>query len=85
MRMIDADALYDQALMMGLFDNQDRDIFLDAIDAQPTVYNVRRVVEELEALNPVDYGSPFSYEGHSCAREIKADAIDIVERGGIDE
>lgn len=50
-----------------------------------TAYDVNSVVEELESLNPVDYGSPFSYEGHNCARELKVDAIDIVKRGGVDD
>lgn len=85
MRLIDADAFYDKALKIGVFDNQDIDIFLDAIDEQPTAYDVDKVLNELESLNPVDYGSIYSYEGHSCAREMKRDAIDIVEQGGVDE
>lgn len=85
MRLIDADRLaetidhiiLDPKNILGFY----RDV-LNAIGTQPTAYDVDKVVEELESLNPVDYGSIYSYEGHSCAREMKRDAIDIVIRGG---
>lgn len=82
MRLIDADALIEALNNSGVqFDAEVNRIILE----QPTAYDVEKVLEELESLNPVDYGSMFSYEGHRCARELKSDAIYIVERGGIDE
>lgn len=57
----------------------------EMIENQPTAYDLDKVLNELELLNPTDYGSIFSYEGHGCARDMKYDAIDIVERGGVDD
>lgn len=91
-RMIDADALYDQVLMMGLFDNQDRDIFLDVIDEQPTAYDVRRVVEELnyiemkwdKACPPYnECGEPMC--DVDCVECQIRRCKDVVKWGGVDE
>lgn len=35
---------------------------------------------EIEQLNPVDYGSMFSYESHNGARDMKEDIIQIIDR-----
>lgn len=91
-RLIDADALYDQVLMMSLFDNQDRNIFLDAIDEQPTAYNVRRVVDELNYIEmkwdkscppPNEYGEPMC--NVDCVECQIRRCRKIAEWGGIDE
>lgn len=83
MRLIDADAL--KLKKVYCQERHELVVPVAEIDWMPTAYDVEKVCEELEALNPVDYGSIYSYEGHSCAREMKRDAIDIVERGGVDE
>lgn len=92
MRLIDADTLYDQVLMMSLFDNQDRDIFLDVIDAQPTAYSVRRVVEELNYIEmkwdkacppPNEYDEPMC--DLDCVECQVRRCKDVVERGGVNE
>lgn len=75
MRLIDADRLHLPPEDIGS---------RMAVANAPTAYDVDKVLNELESLNPVDYGSIYSYEGHSCAREMKRDAIDIVKRGEID-
>lgn len=77
-RLIDADKLIDAVRNS---DDVNLEVIESFLDLQPTAYDVEKVVEELESLNPVDYGSMFSYEGHSCAREMKRDAIDIVKKG----
>ena len=35
---------------------------------------------EIEQLNPVDYGSMFSYESHNGAKDMKRDVLDIIDR-----
>ena len=35
---------------------------------------------EIEQLNPVDYGSMFSYESHNGARDMKRDVLEIIDR-----
>ena len=35
---------------------------------------------EIEQLNPVDYGSMFSYESHNGARDMKNDIINILDK-----
>lgn len=81
MRMIDADELKTQ-LYESIMVNEDMDCldFLrveSLIDAQPTAYDVDKVVEQLEELegryNSVDFG----IKGIICK------AIEIVKAGGI--
>lgn len=81
MRMIDADELKTQ-LYESIMVNEDMDCldFLrveSLIDAQPTAYDVDKVVEQLEELegryNSVDFG----IKGIICK------AIEIVKSGGI--
>ena len=36
--------------------------------------------KEIEQLNPVDYGSMFSYESHNGAKDMKRDALDIIDK-----
>lgn len=40
------------------------------------------VKAEIEKLNPVDYGSMFSYESHNGARDMKRDILDIIDNIG---
>lgn len=39
-----------------------------------------KIVEEIEKLNPVDYGSIYSYESHKGAEEMKEDILNIIEK-----
>lgn len=92
LRLIDAEAFYDQVLMMSLFDNQDRDIFLDAIDAQPTAYDVDSVVEELNYIE-MKWGKSCPPHNECGEPMCDVDCVecqirrckDIVRRGGVDE
>lgn len=40
------------------------------------------VKAEIEKLNPVDYGSMFSYESHNGARDMQSDILDILDNIG---
>ncbi|MDO4801296.1 MAG: hypothetical protein Q4A15_03945 [Prevotellaceae bacterium] len=94
-RLIDADALYDKTMFkMGLFDNQDREIFLDAIDEQPTAYDVDKVIEELEKEQEqwlrgynqtLEMGIEHLWRNFSGRVYGVASAIDIVKRGGVND
>lgn len=41
---------------------------------------IENIKAEIEQLNPVDYGSMFSYESHNGARDMKEDIIKIIDR-----
>lgn len=41
--------------------------------------NRQTLLNEISALNPVDYGSISNYEGHACARDILYDVKRIIE------
>lgn len=41
-----------------------------------------KIREEIENLNPVDYGSMFSYESHNGAKYMKDDVLCIIDRYG---
>ena len=80
MRLIDADAL--KKKMQGT----DRyfQIKYD-IDEAPTVVILSEnviglIMAEIEALNPVDYVSMSSYEGHRGASDMKDDVLQIIDK-----
>lgn len=84
MRLIDADKIIDKLKEYtrtnnGEFNGACRSI-IEVIEQQPTAYDVDKVVEQLKALDnaEVDYYS----SNDVIDRE---DAIDIVEKGGLDE
>ncbi len=39
-----------------------------------------KIKAEIEKLNPVDYGSIYSYESHNGARDMKEDILDIIDK-----
>lgn len=39
-----------------------------------------KIVEEIEKLNPVDYGSIYSYESHKGAEEMQRDILNIIDK-----
>lgn len=39
-----------------------------------------KIRSEIEKLNPVDYGSIYSYESHNGARDMKQDALQIIDK-----
>lgn len=39
-----------------------------------------KIRTEIEELNPVDYGSMFSYESHNGAKYMKDDVLQIIDR-----
>lgn len=89
MGLIDADALKEYCMRASKSDDEFRRVSLatlaSVIDAQPTAYDVDKVVEQLE-----DYGNEemcyyknTPYE--KCIEECINKAIEIVKGGGVDE
>lgn len=82
MRLIDADAFKEE---MGT-ETKIRRMVCSAIDKQPTVFDLDKVVEKLEARQDDIQGDvslhDFYIQGYSSAIDY---AIEIVKRGGIDE
>lgn len=39
-----------------------------------------KIVEEIEKLSPVDYGSIYSYESHKGAEEMQRDVLNIIDK-----
>lgn len=40
---------------------------------------LEKIRTEIEKLNPVDYGSIYSYESHNGARDMKDDVLTIID------
>lgn len=84
MRLIDADALKEYCMRASKSDDDFRRVSLatlaSVIDAQPTAYDPDKVVEQLEAYSNADEAERL---GTMPAVEL-ADAIKIVEGGGVD-
>ena len=40
---------------------------------------LEKIRTEIEKLNPVDYGSMYSYESHNGARDMKRDVLEIID------
>lgn len=89
MGLIDADTLKEYCMCASKSDDDFRRVSLatlvSVIDAQPTAYDVDKVVEQLE-----DYGNEemcyyknTPYE--KCIEECINKAIEIVKGGGVDE
>lgn len=57
-------------------------------DDQEIIIGVRKgillddVKAEIEKLNPVDYGSMFSYESHNGAKDMQIDVLQILDNIG---
>ena len=41
---------------------------------------IDKIIAEIEALNPVDYVSMSSYEGHRGASDMKDDVLQIIDK-----
>lgn len=84
MRLIGADALKEYCMNASKSDDDFRRVSLatlaSVIDAQPTAYDPDKVVEQLEAYSNADEAERL---GTMPAVEL-ADAIKIVEGGGVD-
>ncbi len=80
MRLIDADALKEYCMRASKSDDDFRRVSLatlaSVIDAQPTVYDPDKVVEQLEEFRP-------EMEQFGCGG-ILTDIIDVVKAGGAD-
>ena len=80
MRLIDADALKEYCMRASKSDDDFRRVSLatlaSVIDAQPTVYDPDKVVEQLEEFRP-------EMEQFGCSG-ILTDIIDVVKAGGAD-
>lgn len=84
MRLIDADVLKEYCMRASKSDDDFRRVSLatlaSVIDAQPIAYDPDKVVEQLEAYSNADEAERL---GTMPAVEL-ADAIKIVEGGGVD-
>lgn len=49
-----------------------------AIEALKNQIKLNNAIIEISKLNPVDYGSMFSYETHDGARDMKTDVLYIL-------
>lgn len=95
MRLIDANALKEYCMRASKSDDDFRRVSLatlaSVIDAQPTAYDVDKVVEKLEkrrmeALRHLreNKGAEFGYASE-CVYNALNEAVEIVEGGGVDE
>ena len=88
-RLIDADKLLeetrrdrDYARKNGFLDMYyERQVLIDRIKAQPTAYDVDKVVEQLESLRNAEADYYYAMSNDVIDRE---DAIDIVKKGGVE-
>ena len=87
-RLIDADKLLeetrrdrDYARKNGFLDMYyERQVLIDRIKAQPTAYDVNKVVEQLESLRNAE--ADYYYAGSNDVID-REDAIEIVKGGGV--
>ena len=87
-RLIDADKLLeetrrdrDYARKNGFLDMYyERQVLIDRIKAQPTAYNVDKVVKQLESLSNAEADYYYASSNNVIDRE---DAIEIVKGGGV--
>ena len=88
-RLIDADKLLeetrrdkDYAIKNGFLDMYyERQVLIDRIKAQPTAYDVDKVVEKLESLSNAEADYYYAVSNDVIDRE---DAIEIVKGGVVD-
>ena len=88
-RLIDADKLLeetrrdrDYARKNGFLDMYyERQVLIDRIEAQPTAYDVDKIVEQLESLSNAEADYYYASSNDVIDRE---DAIEIVKGGGVD-
>ena len=87
-RLIDADKLLeetrrdrDYARKNGFLDMYyERQVLIDRIEAQPTAYDVGKVVEQLESLRNTEADYYYASSNDVIDRD---DAIEIVKGGGV--
>ena len=87
-RLIDADKLLeetrrdrDYARKNGFLDMYyERQVLIDRIEAQPTAYDVGKVVEQLESLSNAEADYYYASSNDVIDRD---DAIEIVKGGGV--
>lgn len=63
----------------GTLTEKERDRILKALEQQPSEAIFDKIKAEIEKLNPVDYGSMYSYESHNGARDMKQDVLAIID------
>ncbi|WP_462364711.1 hypothetical protein [Roseburia inulinivorans] len=94
MKLIDADALKEYCMRASKSDDDFRRVSLatlaSVIDAQPTAYNVDKVVEQLEEVEKI-MTSPVNRDcfGEECRASdctvcLISKAIEIVKGGGVE-
>jgi hypothetical protein len=78
----------DENVYTRLFDNgiQDNEIAVDDVCEMARALRLGTplddVISKIEKLNPVDYGSMFSYESHNGAKDMKRDILEILDNIG---
>ena len=61
----------------GIITDKDCDRLCKSLDNEDVLDKIRA---EIEALNPVDYVSMSSYEGHRGASDMKDDVLQIIDK-----
>lgn len=85
MRLIDADKLMQDlademlAKALDMLNYDDVEYMIDRLASIPTAFDIDKVVEQLESLEP------FHVDGYGDVMVNCDDVIDIVKAGGIDE
>ena len=65
------DQISNEAYKQIMIATQDENEVADVLD---------KIRAEIEMLNPVDYGSIFSYESHTGAKDMKSDVLEIIDK-----
>ena len=65
------DQISNEAYKQIMIATQDENEVADVLD---------KIRAEIEMLNPVDYGSIFSYESHNGAKDMKSDVLEIIDK-----
>lgn len=88
MRLIDADLLKKNCKCTGKFEDNFKGVDLielaKVIDAQPTAYDVDKVVAELEEIKNDRDCQTYCYEFYKKKCKNYDKAIDIVRKGGVE-
>ena len=82
MRLIDADKLKDELKTLPIMSNWGEAFIPSLIDAQPTAYDIDRVIEQLEKVSFVDVDEEYVDDGQRML--FLYDAIEIVKKRGIE-
>ena len=65
-------------------DKHDEEVIKETVESiwgkPPYTELLENIRAEIEKLNPVDYGSIYSYESHYGAKEMQNDVLEIIDK-----